>query len=136
MIFAQLRRHPFWQRLIALTGVTLIIAFSLLAVNSAAHEWVCAHHGNTLDNELHHACDGYGARHDGESASHTANHADDAAGGCIVTLFANGHVLGLLVALIALAILQPRLEQVFSEKKFVFSRMAHALPPGRAPPLS
>jgi hypothetical protein len=143
MIFAQIHRHPFWQRFIALTGVTLVIALNLLAVSSAAHEWICAHHDNTLKNELHHGHDshgtghgtGHGAGHGGEASSHAASQADGSADGCIVTLFANGHALGLSVALMALAILQPRPERIFSGKEFVFSRMAHALPPGRAPPL-
>jgi hypothetical protein len=135
MIFAQIHRHPFWQRFIALTGVTLVIALSLLAVSSAAHEWICAHHGNILKNELHHGHDSHGAGHGGEASSHTASQTDGSADGCIVTLFANGHALGLSVALMALAILQLRPERIFSGKEFVFSRMAHALPPGRAPPL-
>ncbi len=114
-------RSPHLHRLVAMLGVALALALSVFAVRPDAHEWL-HHHDNTP------ACN-----HSHSSESHQDNDAGDIEG-CVITQFAQGHVLAALIFVSLLLVGRVLVTTFIVDEALVLSTPHFRLPHGCGPP--
>jgi hypothetical protein len=109
------RNHRFpFSRAVAALGVALMVLLSVLAVRPDLHEALCHHDEET-------------------AAEHNAAGKTDAAG-CVVTYFALGHVLALVLLLLRIGLVRGT-EFLVWECRLAPVSPDFQLPPGCGPPL-
>ncbi|OAM90372.1 hypothetical protein OH491_01295 [Termitidicoccus mucosus] len=123
------RLHPTTlYRIASVLGVALILMLSVLAVRSDWHELFCHHEAES------HACS---HREDASPAHQHGEAGDiDSAEGCVVTLFAQGHVLAALFFALSLFIAIVRIVSGFPTRVLALVSVDHRWPHGCGPPLA
>lgn len=112
-------RHPsLLSRLTATLGIALVVLLNLLAVWPEAHQYF-------------HQAEHVAAEH--STSDHSPVGDDD--DGCVVVLFAHGHVLAALILFALLLIGLVRIGTILPERALTLAAVDYRLPQGCGPPL-
>jgi len=115
------RHHPTTlHRMAGVLGVALLLMLSVLAARPDWHEAFCHHEAGS------HAC----AHHHDETGG------TGSAEGCVVTLFAQGHVLSALFVVLLFLIAAVRAASDFPTRVFALVSVDYEWPHGCGPPLA